>query len=267
MKRHLYKMVAFTDAGKVRQENEDQYCLKMEESKNGTIVLAAVADGMGGLMDGQRASQTVIAMLETWWENKLPELLRLKTNNILNLIETSLDDYLNKINSFVFSLTEKKMGTTLSLLLLIDNQYLIKHCGDSRIYFLRTIGLEQVTDDQTWYEQELHRGTLPQYDAAQKRKMRNVLTNAIGVKKECWFQRAVGDLDNIKEVLLCTDGVYKYISQEEIETLLSNKKTVEAKKTDLQNHLQISEAADNYTVIIIQKETSRWKFFESFRIR
>ena len=203
--RMTYKALRFSHCGKVRQKNEDSYLLKQRRSDFGPVLFAAVADGMGGLQNGAQASQMLIQALDTWWLQVLPEILEHGMD--MTGLEQSLEQHIACVNDAMLQQIDR-MGTTLSLLLLIGETYLIKHIGDSRIYFLRSIGLEQVTNDHTLYEQERMRGTI-QHDSQPVEKMKSVLVNAIGVTNAYYVETAKGDLHNVESILLCSDGVKK----------------------------------------------------------
>ena len=84
--------------------------------------------------------------------------------------------------------------------------------------------------------------------------MQHVLTNAIGVKSEYFLESAQGELDNIKLILLCSDGVYCYCSFAVLDQLLRRYDSIEKKSRKLEMVLQQSEARDNYTAILIEKK-------------
>ena len=252
--------MCFTNCGKVRLENEDSYFLDQKMTPVGSVLFAVVADGMGGLNDGKQASKMLVTALENWWQYELYSLLLSSINGVvpIDLIEHSLDNCISFANRQIL-MQRKKMGTTLSLLLILGKQYLIKHVGDSRIYFFRTIGLEQITNDHTWYEQERQRGTLEQCKQSVD-KMKNVLVNAVGVNESCVLEMAMGELHNVETIFLCSDGVYRYLSDTVLRKILRNRKSVQRKGRTIEKLLNQSEARDNYTAILIQVKKSRCRF-------
>ena len=228
--RVIYQTLGFSERGKVRMENQDSYIILQQND----AALLAVADGIGGLADGAAASQFLMQGLENWWQNYRLKLL--PGNWPLTELEISLELCIAALNKRLLE-QRNKTGSTLSVLLLYQNRYLIKHAGDSRIYFLRDFGLEQLTHDHTWYERE--KASIPDKLLEQVR-MRN----------------AKGDLQNVLLALLCTDGIYKYLTAESMEQLLQENGPVEQKIAHLQQIMQNSAAADNYTAIILQKDKS-----------
>ena len=244
--RVIYQTLGFSERGKVRMENQDSYIILQQND----AALLAVADGIGGLADGAAASQFLMQGLENWWQNYRLKLL--PGNWPLTELEISLELCIAALNKRLLE-QRNKTGSTLSVLLLYQNRYLIKHAGDSRIYFLRDFGLEQLAHDHTWYERE--KASIPDKLLEQVR-MRNVLVNAIGVKADYFLETAKGDLQNVLLALLCTDGIYKYLTAESMEQLLQENGPVEQKIAHLQQIMQNSAAADNYTAIILQKDKS-----------
>jgi len=256
MENVIYEAVWFSDCGKIRTVNEDSCLLRQCENNAGQCLLAAVADGMGGLSQGRQASSMLMQALEEWWQHERLELLQpmQQAEDVWVRIEQSLDDYIACANRRILQ-QDDKMGTTLSLIFLWNQRYLVKHAGDSRIYFMHSYGLEQLTKDHTWYEQERQQGTLAERSEPIA-KLQSVLVNAIGVRPQYHLDVAKGDLDNVDLILLCSDGVYKYWSFSQLEQLLCSRKSLSGKGRRLESVLQQSEARDNYTAILIEKRKS-----------
>lgn len=252
MKNNKFDCLFFTNCGKVRRENQDAVLLRQIETNHGDVVFAVVADGMGGTENGHQASNILIDSLTSWWDENLEKLG--EEDLSAEILEQSLRVRIEQVNKEITELKEKS-GTTMSLLFLWNNQYLILHAGDSRIYFLRDIGIDQITRDETWYEQELEKGTLNQHDVPLK-KMKSVLVNAIGVKKDYKLSKAYGSLENIYCGVLCSDGAYHYIESDDLEEILKPVRDINIKKAEFSKILQNSEATDNYSMIIIQKKKS-----------
>ena len=191
--------------------------IRYGETALGYCVLLVVADGVGGLQGGEIASRSVVEKLNDWWNITLKNIEFITTKNVNCLINESLSASIADIN---FEMYEKsnnggnKMGTTLSLLFIMDNWYFIKHAGDSRIYKFSN-NLQQLTEDDTLLNQYLKSGAESEpvggYDA-----LANTLTKCIGVKPSVELSEQFGKLDENDSFILCTDGLYKHIGINEI---------------------------------------------------
>ena len=71
----LFEATGYSNVGQTRESNQDSYLIKIASTTMGDVALLAVADGMGGLESGELASASVIRMLSTWFDTKLPAAL------------------------------------------------------------------------------------------------------------------------------------------------------------------------------------------------
>lgn len=215
-----YCISSITDKGKYKEENQDNLLIKYGETALGHCVLLAVADGVGGLSGGEIASRLVIEKLTEWWSLIL-ENMELNRNDIKILINESLSAAIFSINHEMYqkgSLSGNKMGTTLSLLLVIDNWYCIKHAGDSRVYKLSR-DTQQLTQDDNLLNRYLRSGMKNQpiegYDI-----LANTITKCIGIKPSIELFELSGELMEKDSFMLCTDGLYKHITHNEIHKFI-----------------------------------------------
>lgn len=234
------KYCYLTHTGNIRDNNED----------NGYIPdtlefgLIAVADGMGGHNFGEKASEIAIESVS-----------RLTNEN------TTLNDILNAMvdaneEVFAVSMANAKysgMGTTLTCAFLTDSEILLGHVGDSRAYLFSKNKLIQLTSDHT-YVSELLRAGLINEKQAKTHARRNVITKCCGVsldfepelKKSRWD---AGDI-----ILLCSDGLYNALNDEQIIKILSGSNSIENKAGSLINMALGIGGEDNITVILSQNE-------------
>lgn len=258
---YSYDSKIITEIGKLRKINEDSVLLRQKHTNKGIALLSIVADGMGGLNNGDIASGLLIDEFSRWFDSKLDLLI--KDSDYLDKIEDSIHLIIDKINNEIFK-QDKKMGTTMSLLFIIGNQYMTKHVGDSRIYFARSIGVEKLTLDHSLYEQALKEGTLNIYNYSEK-KMKSILTNAIGTKEKYFFDTSKGFIDNVKVIFMCTDGIYKYINDEEIRQILDANSSITQKCCIVDEKLRKSTASDNYSCIFIKIKKGWFNFARIFK--
>ena len=121
----------------MRESNQDSIALQKILTKKGEVILAALCDGMGGMEEGETASGYVAEKVSCWFYEELPMLLEKHTGR--KIIKRSLCRKLFHLHVDLKEYGKKKniiTGTTVSILLIIGNRYMICHLGDSVVYLL-----------------------------------------------------------------------------------------------------------------------------------
>lgn len=177
---------AYWDCGK-RLQNQDSLMIQQIVTRKGRVCLAVVCDGIGGLAEGEVASGYVIERMTANFYRQLVRLI--EKGKRRKTIRNSIQRCLYSINAELSRYAKGKgilLGTTMSLLLLWEHQYLICHIGDSRIYRCRNREPELLTTD--------HRGG------------RNRLLKCIGSFPFQQPDFQYGYVWRTQGFLLCTDG-------------------------------------------------------------
>jgi serine/threonine protein phosphatase PrpC len=224
---------ARSDVGQVREGNEDAYLV--EEP------LFGVADGMGGHVAGDVASQTAVSVITekasgTASPDVLPELLKEANTAIWEKAQS--DPSLHG------------MGTTCTLLLLDNEQAFFAHVGDSRAYLLRDDELSQVTEDHTLVQRMVKEGRLNREDA-NAHPQRSIITRALGVDPQVQvdtFEIRVRDGDRL---LLCSDGLTSMVSDSRIQEILTGESDPQRAGDRLIALANEAGGEDNITVVIV----------------
>lgn len=256
-----YEMIveAVCEQGSLKKINQDGILAKVGEDPGGEFGLFVVADGMGGLSSGEVASFMVIEGLHLWWLEVLPKLL---PTSEINEIKKSLIQYVDEINQRIidFGLQRgKKLGTTLSMLFIYHHQYYIYHIGDSRIYGFPRGGLKQLTKDHGWVAEALAEGLLTREEACNHPRS-NALTQCMGVNHQLNPFQTTGFLKGNEGFLICSDGFYRYISEEIIEKNLNgNQHNFSSALGTLVDLIYREGARDNLSAIVIKLHSPRKK--------
>lgn len=198
-----------SDRGKMREKNEDM--LYVDDSKR----VYAVADGLGGLPRGALASKLAIKVLEKSIEKE--------NNGTLNF-----DHLFNIINEAVY-LEGKKVseevgiGTTLTAIHLKSNSMDIGHIGDCTAHICRKKKWHKLTTDHTM-EEEIRSRLAPDDDTEIPDYFSHTLTRCIGQQGEIEPDVFNNDLKAGDRILICSDGISKTLTDEELhdETLLAD---------------------------------------------
>lgn len=233
------RMAGHSEAGYVRTINQDSYIL---EYLNDHVLLAAVADGMGGHQHGEYASQRATEVLHD-------ELLLSSTISPVQLAQAIYQANLDIFQTAESNPNSRGMGTTLTTMVLEGNDCLIGHVGDSRAYLLRDATLKQLTHDHSWVADRVRQGVLTE-DEARHHRWRNVITNAVGANSQVNLDLHHLELQAGDHLFICSDGISSLITEEGIMDIISNNLPHEA-VSQLIESANEAGSPDNVTAIVI----------------
>ena len=238
-----------TDRGCKREKNEDSILL------NDQINLYIVADGMGGHMLGEVASQTAVRVInETIEKNILNgDSLSLKEDEYIKEI---LTDALAEANKEIYNYSKKIyeqaiMGTTVSAVLNRNEKIYIAHVGDSRIYRLRKSNLEKLTKDHNKAQELVDAGLLKEEEAENHRSS-HMLTRAIGSSDSVMPDISVQNIINGDQLLLSTDGIFRVLNSDTVKDIMLKVIPLDQKCKLLIDKTLEGGAPDNVSVIIVE---------------
>ena len=229
-----------THVGLVRSENQDHFGIF--EHANGER-LYVVADGMGGHDDGAEAAHLAVDRCAEVFagSHDLPPLHRLQ----LALLEANRTVYAASRPSS----GARRMGTTLSVLALVEGQGYVGHVGDSRIYAIQNGEAAQLTSDHTVAE-ALRQDGLLTADQARRHAYRHALTRAVGVHAELEVDVfAFGRIAAPLRFVLCSDGLDR-VRPPEIEAAAWSE-TPQRAAERLVSLANERGGADNSTAIVV----------------
>jgi protein phosphatase len=244
-----YEMVASvqTDKGCVREINEDsgKFVLPSDAeqlSKRGALLI--VADGMGGHSAGEVASGMAVELI--------PGLYYGSEGDPHDALREAVAEANRRIHAASLEDESKRgMGTTCTALALLDGQAFAAHVGDSRLYMLRDGKVYQLTEDHSAVMEMVKMGLITK-DEARNHEDKNVILRALGTVPEVEvstlapFTVRVGD-----QYLLCSDGLYDLVADEEIEHELSRAEDIHAAGEKLIALAKARGGHDNITVGIV----------------
>ncbi|MFO7525256.1 MAG: Stp1/IreP family PP2C-type Ser/Thr phosphatase [Ignavibacteriaceae bacterium] len=244
-----------TDIGMVRTDNQDSLGkfppdgLDIYQEKG---VLFVVADGMGGHTGGKQASSIAVETTGTvYYESSRNP-------------SEALKEAIISANKKIFRTAEttsglSKMGTTCTALVMVGDQAIIGHVGDSRIYRIENGKIEQLTNDHTKVQEMLREGVLTP-EEAKVYPSKSVLARALGVEENV----KVDIISNIplksgQKYLICSDGLAKVKETEILNIITENSIEASCKKfVALANE---RGGKDNVTVQIISVESQDSEVF------
>ncbi|MEJ7891667.1 MAG: Stp1/IreP family PP2C-type Ser/Thr phosphatase [Solirubrobacteraceae bacterium] len=226
-----------SDVGRQRQANEDNYFVQAP--------LFVLADGMGGALAGEVASEITIeafrgGLPEGPVEDALVQTI-LRANAQVHDQATTVPEY-------------HGMGTTCTVAYVAEEEVVIAHVGDSRAYLLRDGDLQRVTRDHSLVGELVDRGKVTEEEAL-THPQRSVITRAVGpeptVKVDA--DRLAGRAGDV--YLLCSDGLTDMVREREVGRILVAVDDLEQAGRNLIAAANAAGGRDNITVILFRLES------------
>jgi len=252
-----------SDVGLKRDKNQDHYACAPE------VGLFLVADGMGGHLGGETASQLASEVIPEKVKEGLASFTSLQltatefSEETREKISLVLKEAIQVANARIYELSKKDahlqgMGTTTTALLLIGQSAWIGHVGDSRCYFIRPDenAIWQMTRDHSWVQEKIRAGLITRAQAKTDR-MRNVITRSVGFEPNVDVDIYTAEVQTGDTFLICSDGLTGHL--DDLQLLQSLKKNLGPKPDSVNETAKklIDEANaqggdDNITVVIVR---------------
>ncbi|MGO5674992.1 protein-serine/threonine phosphatase PrpC [Bacillus subtilis] len=236
-----------TDAGKIRQHNEDDAGIFKGKDE---FVLAVVADGMGGHLAGDVASKMAVkAMGEKW--NEAETIPTAPSDCEKWLIEQILS-----VNSKIYDHAQaheecQGMGTTIVCALFTGKTVSVAHIGDSRCYLLQDGDFVQVTEDHSLVNELVRTGEISREDA-EHHPRKNVLTKALGTDQSVSIDTRSFDIEPGDKLLLCSDGLTNKVEGTELKDILQSDSAPQEKVNLLVDKANQNGGEDNITAVLLE---------------
>jgi serine/threonine protein phosphatase PrpC len=229
-----WRSSAATSTGNVRGHNEDAV-LDLPEAG-----LWVVADGMGGHNAGDVASNMIVQALTGLTRKALPSAQ-------LDEVEDRLRDVNSRLYASSLDSQAGMSGSTIVALLALERHCLSLWAGDSRVYRSRNGSLEQITRDHS-EAQEMRDGGMGDSPEA---LTSNVITRAVGGSQDLFLDIELRELRNHDRYLLCSDGLYRELSDADMAHHLTGNDPEGAAKALMKQALS-GTCSDNVSVIVVQ---------------
>lgn len=257
------RTVCHTDVGDLRKKNQDSIFAQVEKIDGQDVGLFIVADGCGGLSSGDQVSRLATSHFSLFWHERIHSVLGLKIAEERLAVNDLLENSIRDINQMALNFGNQmgsKVGSTLSLLLSIDNRYYVKNLGDSRIYLIRRRRMRQLTQDQSLVADMIRNGKIS-LEESEKFKRKNVLTMCIGFYDEAKSFSASGKIKSGDLFMLCSDGFYNCVDEHEILSGIKKYGVSDELLHRLRKSVPHGKARDNISVILCAYERKRkWRF-------
>jgi len=232
------ELVAVTDGGPVRAENQDAVAVVSLRQATGGALL--VADGMGGHPDGRLAAQTAadaaLAVLRSTTEPAGQLVAAVASANAAIAERAEPDE------------RGRSLGTTLVVAVVYGNRATVANVGDSRAYLVRGGAALQLSVDHSWVAEQVRAGLLSA-DDAQRHPRRSRITRALlgaAVEPDLFeVNLRPGD-----QLVLCSDGLWDALAADRIAALLATDEPLDVAVGRLVDAALAAGSADNVTAAV-----------------
>ncbi len=231
-----FNISAFTNRGTVRETNQDNILVNGQLLNEGEVHLTNqhdcfcfVADGVGGNRAGDFASHFVLENLKL-----VPDL---DSNNV--------EKFLHQINEKLLNESKAKIeisgtATTLTGIIVSEDNFQIIHAGDSQIWLMRNDMFFKITNDQVLDESEKNSSITSYFGGYE---------NYLRLDKDIYtHETLVGDI-----FLICSDGLFKSLNQKIVKSILMADKGLQTKAEKILENCLHAGADDNTSVILIHQ--------------
>ena len=238
--------------GAVRPQNEDAHYVNRG--------LAIVADGMGGHLAGEIASQMAVSTVRNGCapapigdgdtESVYPTLADLVTA----IVDANSAIFRSSINDPA----HQGMGTTITLLSLLGSDsdpttpsaIGVANVGDSRTYLMRDGELRQITIDHSFVQELVDTGQLSA-EAARHHPRRNIVTRALGIAPDVQVDSWRLPIVKGDRYILCSDGLVDEVDDDDIADIVTAHPDPQACADALVDQANANGGRDNVTVVIV----------------
>ena len=240
-----------TDVGQMRSTNQDAFLIDEPQS------LYIVADGMGGHAGGEIASKLCVDEIAQYARDNQAVFAGERKHPDPKVAGT-LVEAVNYASTKIYerALEEpslKGMGTTATVLMVVEDYAYCAHVGDSRLYLLRCGYIYQLTNDHSLVSEQVRAGLLTK-EEAELHHLRNVITRSVGYQEEEDVDTTSLRLEDGDCLLICSDGLHGKVTDQELSLMIEKHglKAVE----ELIKLANDRGGDDNITTVILKVKVS-----------
>ena len=235
-----------------KSQNQDAVYATTGKTGSGlTYGLFVVADGVGGLKEGSRASQTIVNTLSAHFAPIWPAITAVSDRTVMRLRQ-QLKKAIYKANEVIQSMAgsqDERMASTITCAIILDQVVVIANAGDSRTYLYRQGLLEQLTQDHSLVAWLVRQEQITA-EQALTHPYRNVLTHALGATEKPQIDLFTQRLFPGDWLLLCSDGIWGTLSDETLADYLHTAVSPEAVAPKLMAAAQ--DHSDDLALVLVQ---------------
>ncbi|MBN1247800.1 MAG: Stp1/IreP family PP2C-type Ser/Thr phosphatase [Anaerolineae bacterium] len=252
----IYEIGAHTDVGRVRKLNEDSMLAldlsTKEDGQSAAVSLVVVADGVGGHAAGDVASQLTVASLRHEADALRADLAAGQAVDAQAWITQAA------LAANAAVLNERQamgsdMGSTLVMALMSGAHATVLNVGDSRAYWLRPSGIQQITKDHSLVQRLIDIGQLTP-EEARHHPQKSVIYRVMGDNLQLGYDLFEFDLEPGDAILLCSDGLSDLVEDRVVWQVWRDAPALQDACEHLVDLANEGGGYDNITVVILQTQ-------------
>ncbi len=258
------KCIGKSHIGMKRKINEDSYLVAPD------LGLYVIADGMGGHRAGDVASRLAVDTMADYWRkmqnNEQPSFLQ----PIGRQVSEGAKHLINSIlfaNTIIHEAQKKpqyhRMGTTVAALLVEKDCVWSANVGDTLVYLFDNGRLVQISEEHSLEAEQKSMG-LTDADTSTNPMLKHMLTRVLGLSErvDVYISPIRPDAGDL--VLMCSDGLTNYVSEQSIQAILDDFSISLDRKADvLIDEANRGGGGDNVSVILLEiLEKGKWARFK-----
>jgi len=264
-------LFGITHRGKVRPDNEDHFlvctvhpqvvihgtslpnadALPLRGTRLATLMV--VADGVGGSAAGSEAARLATEAITRYVSSTLRSYHAAGSATdeefLAALRAAALEAHDAVLAESATRNDKRKMATTLTVAIAVWPWLYVTQVGDSRLYYHANGILRQITRDQTVGQELVDQGVIPA-DRLHKSPLRNVLSRAIGSDEALPEVTLVDVSERACTLLLCSDGLTKHVSDDDIAAALATPRSSKEVAVELLELALSRGGTDNITILV-----------------
>lgn len=254
----VYKVASCQSSGRERTHNEDTLftlnCLFNGLDTPVSFGIFLVADGMGGHQNGEVASRLAVQVssqyiLEALFNEFIFAQDQFSSEEIQHILQQSVQAAQKIINQQV-----PGGGTTLTLVIILDDRLFFAHVGDSRLYKIDFEDkFDLLTKDHSLVKRLIDLGEIAESEAS-SHPQRNILYRALGQIDP--FEPDIGQfsLDKGEGFLICSDGLWGVVRQEKLVEIITRREfQIEQTACNLVDAANEAGGPDNISLILVER--------------
>ena len=237
---------AKSSIGMIRQNNQDAFHIPHGDDG---INLFIVADGMGGTNGGEIASSLAICSICSYFKDKFN-----KDGDIPSMMRSAIEAA-NRAIYRTGRVREEynRMGTTVTMALIIDSLVYVAHVGDSRAYILNKNKMRQITVDHSYVQELVNAGEITLQEA-KSHPDRHKITRAVGINGFVSVDVFIEPIQSGDCLLICSDGLTTMLDDEIIFNTIINEQVFHNAASSLVSKAEQAGGYDNITVVLVNKD-------------
>lgn len=267
----LLDAAGLTHPGRLRTTNEDAFLIATLQRSivvhdaspaargwfpgEAAGTLLVVADGMGGQGGGDVASRVAVSTVSSYLLNWMPwapaaavQDQRGSLPGVRDQLSSALVAGDQTVRRAGVKTGAPRMGTTLTMALVLGSVLYVAHVGDTRCYLLRGSELRRLTTDHTMAQRVEAISHEPLGPGSQ---LHHILWNALGATDDLPEPEiAKATLQPSDVLLLCSDGLTKHVGEAELAQVLAERSEPAARCQKLVERANAGGGSDNITAVV-----------------